>query len=141
LKNNKKSKCQSTDKKNNNSRKDLILKNLRIRIQFNFMAIKKDNRLAWGITLLVFGTLFLIRQLHIIPPQISDYIFDFKNYPVIIGIIFLIFHANKNIGIVLIALGLLFRLSDIIQFTRHISDFIWPVLLIVAGAVLVFKKK
>lgn len=105
------------------------------------MASKNDNRLAWGITLLVFGVLFLVRQLHIIPSEISEIIFDFKNYPLIIGVIFLLAHSNKNIGIVLIVLGLLFRLSDIIHWTRDISDFIWPVLLITAGALLVFKRK
>jgi|ERR1035437_5788298 hypothetical protein len=107
------------------------------------MSTKKDNRLAWGVTLLVFGCLFLLRQLQIIPAEIAHYIFDFKNYPLLMGAIFLLFHSNKNIGIVLIVVGLLFRLSDIIQMTRHISDFIWPVLLIFAGAVLVFgyKKK
>ena len=107
------------------------------------MPNKKDNRLAWGVTLLVFGSLFLIRQLQILPSGISPYIFDFKNYPVIIGLIFLLFHSNKNIGIVLIVVGLLFRLSDIIQLTRHVSDFIWPVLLIIAGGIMVFgvKKK
>ena len=105
------------------------------------MASKNDNRLAWGITLLVFGVLFLVRQLHIVPIGISDVIFDFKNYPLIIGVIFLLTHSNKNIGIVLIVLGLLFRLSDIIHWTKDISDFIWPVLLIAAGAVLVFKRK
>jgi len=107
------------------------------------MSNKKDNRLAWGVTLLVFGCLFLIRQLQILPPEIAPYIFDFKNYPFIIGLIFLLFHTNKNIGIVLIVVGLLFRLSDIIRLTRHISDFIWPVLLIIAGGIMVFgiKKK
>jgi len=107
------------------------------------MSNKKDNRLAWGVTLLVFGCLFLIRQLQILPPEIAPYCFDFKNYPLIIGAIFLLFHSNKNIGIVLIVVGLLFRLSDIIQLTRHVSDYIWPVLLIVAGAIMVFgiKKK
>ena len=107
------------------------------------MSNKKDNRLAWGVTLLVFGCLFLIRQLQIIPPEIASYLFDFKNYPLIIGVIFLVFHTNKNIGIVLIVVGLLFRLSDIIQMTKHISDFIWPVLLILAGVILIFgiKKK
>jgi len=105
------------------------------------MSAKNDNRLAWGITLLVFGCLFLVRQLQILPMEIADYVFDFKNYPLIIGLIFLLFHDNKNIGIVLIVVGLLFRLSDIIHWTRHISDYIWPVLLITAGAVLVFKKK
>lgn len=102
------------------------------------MANKKDNRLAWGVTLLVFGCLFLVRQLQILPAEILPYLFEFKNYPLIMGVIFLFFHSNKNIGIVLIVVGLLFRLSDIIQLTRHVSDFIWPVLLIVAGAVMVF---
>ena len=105
------------------------------------MAAKKDNRLAWGITLLVFGCLFLIRQLQILPPEFANFVFDFKNYPFIIGIIFLLSHSNKNIGIVLIVVGLLFRLSDIIQLTRHISDFIWPVLLIIAGIIMVAKRK
>lgn len=106
------------------------------------MASKKsDNRLAWGVTLLVFGCLFLIRQLHIIPAELANIVFDFKNYPLIIGIIFLLCHSNKNIGFVLIAVGLLFRLSDIIHWTRNVSDFIWPVLLITAGALLVFRKK
>jgi len=107
------------------------------------MPNKKDNRLAWGVTLLVFGSLFLTRQLQILPSGIAPYIFDLKNYPLIIGLIFLLFHSNKNIGIVLIVVGLLFRLSDIIQLTRHVSDFIWPVLLILAGGIMVFgvKKK
>lgn len=102
---------------------------------------QKDNRLARGITLLVFGVLFLIRQLGILPPQMSDIVFDFKNYPLLIGVIFLFAHKNKNIGWVLIVVGLLFRLSDIIRWTRNISDFVWPLLLIAAGAILVFGKK
>ena len=105
------------------------------------MSIKKDNRLAWGVSLLVFGCLFLFKQIHIIPAEFESYIFDFKNYPLILGVIFLLCHSNKNIGIVLLVVGLLFRLSDIIQYTKHISDFIWPVLLILAGAIMVFGKK
>ena len=105
------------------------------------MSSKKDNRLAWGVTLLVFGCLFLIRQLQILPSELTPYIFDIKNYHLIIGVIFLLFHSNKNIGIVLIVVGLLFRLSDIIQLTRHISDFIWPTLLIIAGAIMVLGNK
>lgn len=105
------------------------------------MAASKDNRLAWGISLLVFGFLFLIKQLNILPPNIETLIFDIKNYPLILGIIFLLTHSNKNIGIVLIVVSVLFRLSDIIMWTRHISDFMWPVLLILAGGILVFGSK
>ena len=104
------------------------------------MQLQKDNRLAWGITFLVFGILFLINQLSILPENISSLVFDFKNYPIIMGVIFLLAHKNKSIGLVLIIVGLLFRLSDIIRWTRHISDLIWPLLLILAGAILVFGK-
>ena len=103
--------------------------------------VKRDNRLAWGITLLFFGSLFLIKQLHILPDGLASYIFDFKNYPLFMGIIFLLFNSNKTAGIVLIVVGLLFRLSEIIQITRHISDFVWPILLIIAGAVMVLGTK
>lgn len=105
------------------------------------MATQKDNRLAWGITLLVFGFLFLIRQLNILPPEMANVVFEFKNYPLLMGIIFLFTHSNKTIGLVLIGVGLLFRLPDIIHLTRHVSNYIWPLLLIIAGAVLVFKRK
>jgi hypothetical protein len=102
--------------------------------------VQKDNRLAWGISLLVFGLIFLFKQLPIVPQPLSDIIFDFKNYPIILGIIFLLAHKNKNIGIVLLVVGVLFRLSDIIRWTQHVSDFVWPFLLIIAGAVLIFGK-
>ena len=105
------------------------------------MASKKDNRIAWGVTLLVFGCLFLIRQLQILPPATENLIFDFRNYPLIMGIVFLLYSNNKTIGIVLVVVALLFRISDIIIWTRDISDYIWPVLLIVAGSILVFKRK
>jgi hypothetical protein len=110
------------------------------KLQIKEMNIQKDNRLAWGITLLLFGLLFMLRQLNILPPDISEMVFDFKNYPLIIGIVFLFTHKNKTIGLVLITVGLLFRLSDIIRLTQNISDFIWPSLLIIAGAIMVFGK-
>lgn len=105
------------------------------------MAAQKDNKLAWGISLLVFGVIFLVRQLNIVPKEIAEIIFDYKNYPLILGVIFLLAHKNKNAGLVLIAVGLLFRLSEIIRWTQHISDFIWPLLLIIAGVILIFGNK
>jgi len=99
--------------------------------------MQKDSRLAWGISFLTFGVLFLIRQLNILPYELADMLFNFKNYPLILGIIFLLAHKNKTPGLVLIVVALIFRLSDIIRLTEHVSDYIWPVLLIIAGAVMV----
>lgn len=106
--------------------------------------MQKDSRLAWGISLLAFGVLFFVRQLNIIPESISDLVYNFKNYPLFLGLIFLLAHKNKTPGLVLIVVALIFRLSDIIRLTEHISDFVWPVLLIVAGTLMltgVFKGK
>ena len=101
----------------------------------------KDNRLAWGISLLLFGVMFLLRQLGIFSPEIADVLFDFKNFPLIIGVIFLIWHKNKSIGMILIVLGLLLRLQEIIHWTQNLSEFVWPLLLIAAGIILLFGVK
>jgi len=103
--------------------------------------MQKDSRLAWGISLLTFGVLFLIRQLNFLPFEIAELIFSFKNYPLILGIIFLITYKNKTPGLVLIIVAALFRLSDIIRLTEHISDYIWPVLLIVAGTIVLIGNR
>lgn len=103
--------------------------------------MKKDNRLAWGVSLLIFGCIFLLRQLHVIPAEIAAYIFDVKSYLLIIGVIFLIFHNTKSIGWILIGLGVLFGMSDIVRFTKSFAEYIWPSLLIIAGGILVFGKK
>ncbi len=105
------------------------------------MALAKDNKMAWGISLLVFGIIFLIRQMGILPSAIANLAYDIRNYPIILGVIFLIFHKNKTIGIVLLIVSVLFRLSDIIRWTEHLSDLIWPILLIVAGGIVIFKAK
>lgn len=102
---------------------------------------KSENLLTWGISLLSFGLLFLIKQLEILPYEYSEIVFDFKNYPLLLGVIFLITHRNKNIGLVLVVVAIIFRLNDIIRITRQISDFVWPVLLIIAGIILLLNHQ
>jgi len=98
----------------------------------------KDSRLAWGISLLLFGVMFLLRQMGLFPHEASEIIFDFKNFPLIIGVIFLIWHKNKSIGLVLLVVGMLLRLQDIIHWTQSLSEYVWPLLLIIAGVILLF---
>lgn len=105
------------------------------------MSIKNNNRFAWGLVLIVVGCLALVNKLHILPPFWESIIFNFKNYPLIIGIIFLLFHSKKTIGIVLISIAVLFRLSDIINLTKNVSDYIWPTLLVIAGAIIILGNR
>lgn len=102
--------------------------------------MKKDNRLSWGITLIFFGILSLLNHLNVFPEGIAQYLFEFRNYPIYAGIIFLLTNKNRTIGIVLLGIGLLLRLSDIINLTRNLSDYVWPTLLIIAGVILVTRS-
>ena len=103
--------------------------------------MSKDSRFPWGISILVFGIFFLIRQLGIFSPEVDDLIFDLRNVLLVVGVIFLITYRNKAIGIVLISIWALFYLKDLILWSRNLSDFIWPLLLIAAGALLVVSAK
>jgi len=103
--------------------------------------MKKDNHLSWAIILIFFGILFLIEHLNLFPDSVNHFLFDFRNYPFYAGIIFLLTNKNITIGIVLLIIGILFRLSDIIRLTQNISEFIWPSLLIVAGIVMLLGIK
>ncbi len=103
--------------------------------------MSKDSRFPWGISLLVFGIFFLIRQLGIFSPEVDDLIFDLRNVLLVVGVIFLITYRNKAIGIVLISIWALFYLKDLILWSRNLSDFIWPLLLIAASALRVVSAK
>jgi len=103
--------------------------------------MKKDSRLSWGITLLFFGILFLIKQFGILPGNVAPILYDARNYPIFIGIIFLICYRTKSVGWILLLVGLLLRISDIVKLTSQWSNYIWPALLIIAGTILIFGVK
>lgn len=103
--------------------------------------MKDDSRIAWGVSLLVLGFMFLLKQLSVFSPEIEAAIFNFKNLPFIFGLIFLITHKNKSIGIVLLVIGAFLYLKNIIVWTKSLSDFIWPILLIGAGTIMLFSPK
>lgn len=104
--------------------------------------MKKDDKLSWGITLLFFGILFLLKIWGKAPAELAHYAFNIKNFPIIIGLIFLIFNDNRGIGIVLLVLGLFMRFDLISKTTNQISPYIFPVVLIIVGGLFIwgFKK-
>jgi hypothetical protein len=102
--------------------------------------MKKDDKLSWGITLLFFGILFLLKVWGHAPRELAQYAFDVRNYPIIIGVIFLIFNDTRSIGITLLILGLFMRIEYLIHLTRPFSVYIIPALMIVIGAVFVVRK-
>lgn len=103
--------------------------------------MKKDDKLSWGITLLFFGLLFLLKTFDAALPEIVNYAFDTRNFPLIVGFIFLIFHHNRSLGILLITVGIFSRFDYLMQLTDNLSKYIWPGLLIAVSAILLFGIK
>jgi energy-coupling factor transporter transmembrane protein EcfT len=98
-----------------------------------------SNKVTWGVILVFFGFLFFIKKTGIIPVSWNE-IFNVQNFPVYAGIIFLI-GRNIKVAVALFVLALLLRFGQIIELTRGLSHYLWPLLLIIAGLILILNKK
>ncbi len=105
------------------------------------MKIRKNSRIAWGITLITFGVFLFLRlyQEYFWDSKFLSIMLDFRNYPIYTGIIFLIFNKNKNPGMALLVVGILLRLSYEIHYVRNITTEIWAVLMILVGILLIVR--
>lgn len=100
--------------------------------------LTNDSKLPWGISLLIIGVLYLFKKMNIFPYAVEDFIFDWKNLLILLGVVFLLFQKKQRIGsIALIAVGMLFYLTELIRWDK-ITDFIWPLILITTGGALVY---
>ncbi len=103
--------------------------------------MKKDDKLSWGVTLLFFGILFLLKG-HL--PSELQMALDIKNFPIFIGIIFLIFNDTRSIGITLLILGVFMHYDFVQKLLMSVSPsfapYIFPALLVVLGAFFIFRR-
>ncbi len=103
--------------------------------------MKQNNSLAWGISLLIFGVAFLVQKLGIIPPQIASLIFDWRHLLLVLGGVFLFTHSNKSNGALLLIIWAIIFLKDFVHWAQQLSDYIWPILLIIAGIFLTVNAR
>ena len=87
--------------------------------------MKKDDFLSWALTFLYFGTVSLLRALHALPAKYAHYVFDMRNVPLVVGLIFLICNKNRHYGILLLVVAVFVRLQDIAKFTNQLSPYLW----------------
>ncbi|MEO1051763.1 MAG: DUF5668 domain-containing protein [Bacteroidota bacterium] len=100
-----------------------------------------DKKSVLGIVLLIIGSLFVMKNLGFIPYHIKYYVFHWYNILLLFGTLLLFSRENRDTGIILAAIGGFFLFRDLgyLHF-YHLIDF-WPVALIVAGLMLLLKKK
>ena len=99
--------------------------------------METSNKKAWGIVLILFGVIFFLKTVGLFGEDCELY--DIKNFPVYAGLVFLA-TRNFKVGALLCGIGALLRLDQIIDLTKDMSQFTWPLLLVLAGALLFFSK-
>ncbi|MEM9834621.1 MAG: DUF5668 domain-containing protein [Bacteroidota bacterium] len=100
-----------------------------------------DSRLIIGLLFLVLGVYFLLNNFNLIPFAIPWYVVSWQTLLIVIGLLIIATSDKKSGGIVLVAIGSLFLISDI--FYISIWDIIyrfWPLALVLIGVSLLVRR-
>lgn len=101
---------------------------------------RTNGHLIAGVVVLTVGLVFLLKNFHILSPEISYYLFSWKTLLIGIGILNLTLARNHVAGIILIAIGTFFWLPDWFDLSIRAGQLFWPIVIIIIGLVLLLKK-
>lgn len=101
-----------------------------------------SDRLSYGITILIFGALFLLDKLGILPalPYVGNLI-SVGVFFLIAGIVFLCTQPRKILGWVFLGIGILLNADLFFGWMQNYSKLIVPIGLIIAGIAMVLSSK
>lgn len=107
------------------------------------MATSKSNdRLSYGITILIFGVLFLLDKLGVLSKiPYGDYLISVGVFFLIGGIVFLITQPKKVLGWIFLIIGIILNADLFFGWMKSYSNLIVPLGLIIAGIAMVLTAK
>ena len=105
------------------------------------MSREQSKNLSLGIILILFGSLFLAKNLELLPRELFHYVFRWYGWLLMIGAIILIKHPGKPSGYVLLTIGALFLLQDLDIIPYINIRVMWPILLIGAGIYYIVRQQ
>ncbi len=99
---------------------------------------KSGDKLAYGLSLIFFGFLFLLNILGLFRSlHIEQYVMDWRNYFIYVGTIFLCAKKEKTLGFILLLIGIILRFNYLIDnYLPTYSVYFWPVMMIIIGTIL-----
>ena len=101
----------------------------------------QSRRIGFGIALIIFGLLFLVDNLGLVPFEFKHYLFRWQGILILIGTAILISDPRKNVGWILIIIGVFFMLPDLIHIPWFKVSTFWPVLLIALGFIYIVRQR
>ncbi len=78
------------------------------------MENRSNRRFLFGVVLIVFGSLWILERLRILPESLSDLIISWQTLLIVIGVVSLI-NGNETTGWVLILIGGLFMVPHVFE--------------------------
>ncbi len=97
--------------------------------------------LVFGLIVIALGLIWLLRNTGVVSENAWDYIFSWEMLLIALGVISLFNERGKFWGIILIAIGGFFLLSDFYDFPITFRRVFWPALLILGGIYLIFGTR
>jgi len=101
---------------------------------------KSNRRFLFGIVLIVFGSLWILERLDVLPESVSHMIISWQSLLIIIGIVSLI-NGNETTGWLLILIGGFFMLPHLFEIPWELRRLTWPVLLVSLGVLMLVRYK
>ena len=99
-----------------------------------------NTRTLFGLLLIFIGGIYLLSTLDVININISDIIFSFPFFILLLGAIIVINSHNKAFGLLLVFIGSIFLIPRIFPSIHYSSDIIFPVIIITIGIYILLKR-
>ncbi|MBR5973477.1 MAG: hypothetical protein IK017_12615 [Paludibacteraceae bacterium] len=98
----------------------------------------KDRKILFGITLVLFGVLFLLKELNVISSD--NILLDFKMFPIYLTVIFL-YGKDTKVASIFGIIALILWIPELAEFIGDFAHLLWPLLLIGLGVLLIVSVK
>jgi len=100
---------------------------------------KTMKKLAFGLVLIAAGVFLMLGEMNIIAPNVMDWLFSIPMLIIVIGFVNIFSKESYIAGLILIMVGTFFIVPLMVDLPFNFIGMFWPLLLIGAGILLIFK--
>ena len=105
----------------------------------NTIQHKNNRKIVVGTFVLLIGGALLLKNFGIIPFPLTSYLFTWKSFLILLGILLMTSKKHFSGGVVLTGLGIIFWMPAIFNYQFSLHQIFWPALLVLVGIVLLMK--
>ncbi|NOX84508.1 MAG: hypothetical protein GXO86_00855 [Chlorobi bacterium] len=100
---------------------------------------KNNKNIVLGTIVLLIGGLLLMKNLGMISFPLTYYLFTWKTFLILLGIVFMTSPKHFMGGVVLTGLGIIFWMPAVFNYQFSLNQIFWPSLLVLLGIVSLMK--